>query len=155
MPVSSEVLLGFAAHQGSDQSLLGQGRSGEIRPPTGPLRAPEVRGNCPRLSPFVRTSICFLMLGNGEPKTSTSLRVEGKDVSRRWNCGTHCRVTVRITPRQPRCTLAAWNTSALLDSEHSRTVPSAFIRVRATTWQWERCHTLEPAQLSPHFLACP
>lgn len=37
-------------------------------------------------------------------RDSTSFKVEGKVVSCKWNWGTHCSVTVRMTPRQPRCT---------------------------------------------------
>lgn len=77
-------------------------------------------------------------------RDSTSFKVEGKVVSCRWNWGTHCNVTVRMTPRQPRCTRAAWNTSALLDSEHSRMVPSAVSRVSVTTWRWEKNHASVP-----------
>lgn len=96
-------------------------------------------GGCPwGVAHLSTSSIYFLTLISGKKEASTSLRVEGKEVSCKWNCGTHCRVTARMTPRQPRCTRTARNTSALLDSEHSRMVPSAVSRVSATTWQQRR-----------------
>lgn len=108
-------------------------------------------GGCPwHMAHLSTSSIHFLRLTSGEKETSTSLRVEGKEVSCKWNWGTHCRVMVRMTPRQPRRTRTAWNTSVLLDSEHSRMVPSAVSRVNATTWQREKSLTQNPGGHFPH-----
>lgn len=61
-----------------------------------------------------------------------------------------------MTPRQPRWTRAAWNTSAFLHSEHSRRDPSAVSRVSATTWRGEKSQASEARWAVPvHFRQSP
>lgn len=86
----------------------------------------------PTVSPHRELCLSPRKLQKHRPRR-TSVRVEGKATSCKWNWGTHWKVTVSTTPRQPRCRRAAWKMSALMDSEHSRISPEAVSSVSATT----------------------